>query len=103
MTLKEKMGQMTQVDKGALKGRMSAVKKYFNGSVQSGASYDPIDFSPSGLLKESQEFQSWALKTRLKSPLIYGIDAVHGHNNVEGTVIFPHNIGLGATHNAALV
>jgi beta-glucosidase len=39
----------------------------------------------------------------LKIPLIYGIDAVHGHNNVDGAVIFPHNIGLGATRNRALV
>ena len=44
-----------------------------------------------------------ALKTRLAIPLIYGIDAVHGHNNVDGAVIFPHNIGLGATRNAELV
>jgi beta-glucosidase len=35
--------------------------------------------------------------------LLYGIDAVHGHNNVDGAVIFPHNIGLGATHNPQLV
>jgi beta-glucosidase-like glycosyl hydrolase len=39
----------------------------------------------------------------LKIPLLYGIDAVHGHNNVDGAVIFPHNIGLGATRNPALV
>jgi beta-glucosidase len=50
-----------------------------------------------------EEYQSWALKTRLKIPLLYGIDAVHGHNNVSGAVIFPHNIGLGATHNPGLV
>jgi beta-glucosidase len=49
------------------------------------------------------DYQSYALKTRLKIPLIYGIDAVHGHNNIDGAVIFPHNIGLGATHNPALI
>ena len=54
-------------------------------------------------MKSCDEFRSWALKTRLKIPLLYGIDAVHGHNNVDGAVIFPHNIGLGATHNPALV
>ncbi len=42
-------------------------------------------------------------KSRLKIPLIYGIDAVHGHNDVIGTVIFPHHIGLGATRNPQLV
>lgn len=42
-------------------------------------------------------YQSAALKTRLSIPLIYGIDAVHGHNNVYGATIFPHNVGLGCT------
>ena len=55
-----------------------------------------------GWAKTYNEFQSWALKTRLKIPLIYGIDAVHGHNNIDGAVIFPHNIGMGATRNADL-
>ena len=40
-------------------------------------------------------FQAAALSTRLKIPIIYGIDAVHGHNNVYGATIFPHNVGLG--------
>jgi len=48
-------------------------------------------------------FQEQALSTRLGIPLIYGIDAVHGHNNVAGAVIFPHNIGLGATRDPELV
>ena len=49
------------------------------------------------------EFKGQALLTRLKIPLLYGIDAVHGHNNVLGAVIFPHNIGLGCTRNPELV
>jgi beta-glucosidase len=48
-------------------------------------------------------FQEYALQTRLGIPLLYGVDAVHGHNNVIGAVIFPHNIGLGATRNPELV
>jgi beta-glucosidase len=48
-------------------------------------------------------FQARALETRLRIPLLYGVDAVHGHNNVRGAVIFPHNIGMGATRDAALV
>lgn len=48
-------------------------------------------------------YQSYALQTPLKIPLIYGVDAVHGHNNVEGATVFPHNIGLGATRNTTLV
>ena len=48
-------------------------------------------------------FQGEALATRLQIPILYGIDAVHGHNNVRGAVIFPHNIGLGCTRNPGLV
>jgi beta-glucosidase len=48
-------------------------------------------------------FQSYALNSRLGIPLLYGIDAVHGNNNIDGAVIFPHNIGMGATRDAALV
>ena len=50
-----------------------------------------------------EDYQSEAMKTRLQIPLLYGVDAVHGHSNVIGAVIFPHNIGLGATRNADLV
>ena len=102
MTLDEKIGQMVQVDSDALKDK-SHIQKYFLGSVLSGGGSDPADNSPQGWLKLAGECQSWAVKTRLKIPLLYGIDAVHGHNNVLGAVIFPHNIGLGATHNPVLV
>lgn len=102
MTLEEKVGQMTQVDMGAIKN-LSDVQKYFLGSVLSGGSTDPADISARGWLKAVEDVKVQALKTRLKIPLLYGIDAVHGHNNVDGAVIFPHNIGLGATRNPALV
>jgi beta-glucosidase len=102
MTLEEKIGQMTQVDMNAL-GDKANIEKYFLGSMLSGGDSDPPDITAGGWRKACDEYQSWALKTRLKIPLIYGIDAVHGHNNVDGAVIFPHNIGLGATANAALV
>jgi beta-glucosidase len=102
MTLDEKVGQMTQVDLGALPDK-SAISTYFLGSVLSGGNSDPPDNSPATWAKTHDECQSWALKTRLKIPMIYGVDAVHGHNNVIGAVIFPHNIGLGASRNPALV
>ncbi|HEV7927878.1 MAG TPA: glycoside hydrolase family 3 N-terminal domain-containing protein [Verrucomicrobiae bacterium] len=102
MTLDEKIGQMTQADSEALKDK-SGVQKYFLGSVLSGGGHAPAENDAKGWLKSCDEFRSWALKTRLKIPLLYGVDAVHGHNNVDGAVIFPHNIGLGATRDPALV
>ena len=103
MTLDEKIGQMVQVDSAALKDRTD-VRKYFLGSVLSGGTSDPDQGNTvSDWLKFTNEFGAQALQTRLKIPLIYGIDAVHGHNNIDGATIFPHQIGLGATHDAALV
>ena len=49
------------------------------------------------------KFQDEAMRSRAKIPLLYGVDAVHGHNNVPGATIFPHNIGLGASRDAYLV
>ena len=102
MTSNEKIGQMVQADMNAVKDKAD-IAKYGFGSMLSGGDSDPADNKPETWAKASQEFQSWALKSRLKIPLIYGVDAVHGHNNVDGAVIFPQNIGLGATRNASLV
>ncbi len=102
MTLPEKIGQMTQADLNAVKDRAD-IARYALGSMLSGGDSDPADITAAGWAKTHDELQSWALKSRLKIPLLYGIDAVHGHNNVDGAVIFPHNIGLGATRDPALV
>jgi len=103
MTLEEKIGQMVQVDSAALTNKED-VKTYFLGSILSGGSSDPADGNlPEAWRKMVQGFQLEALQTRLKIPIIYGIDAVHGHNNIDGAVIFPHHIGMGATHNPKLV
>ena len=102
MTLDEKIGQMTQVDLLAIKDKAD-VAKYFLGSVLSGGGSDPADNKPATWKASCDEVQMQALKTRLKIPLIYGVDAVHGHNNIEGAVVFPHNVGLGATRNPKLV
>src|ERR1700733_3249708 len=103
MTLEEKIGQMTQPDQESIKD-LSDIERYFVGSILSGGSSDP---------KEGNSLQAWTdlydrlqrhtSLTRLKIPILYGIDALHGHNNVLGAVIFPHNIGLGCTRNPALV
>jgi beta-glucosidase len=102
MTLDEKIGQMTQVDRGSLQ-KESDIKDYYLGSLLSGGGSSPQTNTATGWASMCDNFQSYALQTRLKIPLIYGIDAVHGHNNVYGAVIFPHNIGLGCTRNQGLV
>ena len=103
MTLEEKVGQMTQADNKALTNTED-VKTYYLGSILSGGGSDPSpENTPLDWTNMYDSFQQKALQTRLKIPMIYGIDAVHGHNNVVGTVIFPHNIGLGATRNPDLV
>ena len=101
MTLDEKIGQMVQVDMMALKDKAD-IQKYFLGSMLSGGNSDPADNRPQTWLQAVNEYQAIALQTRLKIPLLYGIDAVHGHNNIDGAVVFPHDIGLGATHNPEL-
>jgi beta-glucosidase len=102
MTLDEKIGQMTQVDMAALKTPPD-IQKYFLGSMLSGGDSAPSNNTAGAWLQAVNEYQSWALKTRLQIPLLYGVDAVHGHNHIDGAVIFPHNIGLGAMRNPALV
>jgi beta-glucosidase len=103
MTLDEKIGQMVQVDSAALKDKAD-VRKYFLGSVLSGGNSDPDNGNTApDWLAFVNGFASQALQTPLKIPLLYGIDAVHGHNNIDGATVFPHHIGLGATHDGRLV
>ena len=103
MTLDEKIGQMVQVDSDALKDQAD-VRKYFLGSVLSGGSSDPAAGNTAqDWLAMVTGFENYALQTRLKIPLLYGIDAVHGHNNIDGATILPHHIGLGATRDPKLV
>jgi beta-glucosidase len=103
MTLSEKVGQMTQADHAAV-SNLEDVKTYFLGSILSGGGSDPSSGNTAlDWTNLYDSFQQKALQTRLGIPIIYGIDAVHGHSNVYGAVIFPHNIGLGATRNPELV
>jgi beta-glucosidase len=104
MTLAEKAGQMTQVANTYLKTKTD-ITTYALGSVLSGGGGGPNGAGGTATQWADMvdDFQSYALKSRLGIPLIYGVDAVHGHNNVQGAVLFPHNIGMGATRDAALV
>ncbi|MCX6543645.1 MAG: glycoside hydrolase family 3 C-terminal domain-containing protein [Acidobacteria bacterium] len=102
MTIDEKVGQMTQPDHTYLKSP-DDVARYFVGSVLSGGNSEIPDVSPAGWAEFVTGLEKRALATRLGIPILYGIDAVHGHNNVRNAVIFPHNIGLGCTRNPRIV
>jgi len=106
MTLEEKIGQMTQVDSSYLK-TPDDITKYFIGSVLSGGNSYPYNneskIKPEDWANYIDELQNYAMKTRLKIPLLYGVDAVHGNQKVYGATIFPHNIGLGCTGNEELL
>jgi beta-glucosidase len=103
MTLEEKIGQMIQAEQDKLKS-LSDIETFYLGSILSGGSCDPKTGNrPKDWAAFYQSAQEHAVKTRLGIPLLYGIDAVHGHSNVIGAVIFPHNIGLGCTRNPELV
>jgi beta-glucosidase len=102
MTDDEKFGQMTLVQNRSI--TPEEVTEYHIGAVLSGGGgYPEGNNTVEGWMNMVHEYQDAALASRLEIPLIYGVDAVHGHNNVTGAVIFPHNIGLGATRNPELV
>ncbi|KAI3758663.1 hypothetical protein L6452_06233 [Arctium lappa] len=102
MTMEEKIGQMVQMER--ISATPDIMRHYFIGSLLSGGGSVP---NPQATVVDwvnmVNEFQNGSLSTRLGIPMIYGIDAVHGHNNVINATIFPHNIGLGATRDTDLV
>uniref|UniRef100_A0A7N1A594 Glycoside hydrolase family 3 N-terminal domain-containing protein n=1 Tax=Kalanchoe fedtschenkoi TaxID=63787 RepID=A0A7N1A594_KALFE len=101
MTLEEKIGQMVQIDRTV--ASQQVLKKYYIGSVLSGGGSEPLrEASAKDWVDMVNGFQNGSLSTRLGIPMIYGIDAIHGHNSVYGATIFPHNIGLGATRDPDL-
>jgi beta-glucosidase len=117
MTLKEKVGQMTQInvttlmgtgdwDKGPLNEK--ALKKVLAdnhvGSILSGGGASPLTNTPEEWAKMTNAIQKYAIEhSRLKLPIIYGVDAVHGHNNVLDAVLYPHNVGLANSWDRGLV
>ena len=100
MTLRQKAGQMVQADSAGITA--ADVATYQFGSVFSGGSSDPpTDDTPQTWRTFVESFEAQA--SGFGIPLIYAIDAVHGNNNVSNSVVFPHNIGLGATRDFELV
>ncbi|MEV4069258.1 glycoside hydrolase family 3 protein [Nonomuraea fuscirosea] len=100
MSLEEKLGQMTQGERASVSA--DDVTAYRLGSVLSGGGSAPQVNTAAGWADMYDGYQNAALATPLGIPLVYGVDAVHGHNNVAGATIFPHNIGLGATRDPGL-
>ncbi|MFF5933448.1 glycoside hydrolase family 3 N-terminal domain-containing protein [Streptomyces sp. NPDC012508] len=98
MSLAEKAGQMTQAERNALRSPGDTAS-YDLGSLLSGGGSVPSPNTPAAWAKMIDSYQLRAQATRFQIPLIYGVDAVHGHNNVVGSTIMPHNIGIGASRD----
>ncbi|SHM17259.1 glycoside hydrolase family 3 N-terminal domain-containing protein [Actinacidiphila paucisporea] len=117
MTLEEKIGQMDQISVVRMQGDCqwsggayteSCLKSVLvdnaAGSVLSGGGAGPTVNTPANWATMVNTVQKYAIdNSRLHIPIIYGVDAVHGHNNVLGATIFPQEIGLGSTWNPDLV
>ena len=106
MTLEQKIGQMTQPEIRSV--TPEDVRRYYIGSILNGGGAWPgmnMHASIGDWLKLSEQFYraSMATDMRVKVPVIWGTDAVHGHSNVYGATLFPHNIGLGAANDPALI
>jgi beta-glucosidase len=92
---------MTQAERLALPSS-SDIAKYNLGSILSGGGSTPSQNTPAGWQDMITGYQTAAMGTRLQIPIVYGADVVHGHNNVTGAVLFPHNVGIGAAHDPSL-
>lgn len=101
MTLDEKIGQMTQVEKNSI--QPGDINKYYIGSILSGGGGRPSRNTTQAWAEMINGFQEEALTTRLGIPILYGVDAIHGHGNLSAATVFPQEIGLGATRNGDLV
>lgn len=107
MTLTQKIGQMTQADR--MTCTPEDVYHYALGSVLSSAGSTPEDNSPKGWLDMCEAYWEASMRPRITNsgasapriPIMYGLDAIHGHASVYGSTIFPHNIGMGCTFETA--
>jgi beta-glucosidase len=101
MTVEEKIGQLTLMENGSIDA--AGVGSLLVGGVLSGGDGNPTPNDPDAWFSMVDGYQQAALRTRLRIPILYGVDAVHGQSHVVGATIFPHQIGLGATGDATLV
>src|SRR3954447_19366618 len=103
MTLAEKIGQMTQAERAGIDADVTKITTDNLGSILSGGGSTATPNTPEAWADMVDRYQRAALSTPLHIPLIYGIDVVHGDGNMLGATVFPHNIGLGASRDPALV
>jgi beta-glucosidase len=107
MTVEEKVGQVIQGDIASMKP--DDMKQYHLGSILAGGGSAPggNERAPAAeWLKLADEFYAASIDTSnggVGIPMIWGIDAMHGHSNIVGAVLFPHNVGLGATRDPKLL
>ncbi|PXA99471.1 1,4-beta-D-glucan glucohydrolase [Nostoc sp. 3335mG] len=109
MTLEQKVGQMIQGDISTVKPE--DLRSYPLGSILAGGNSPPLGAPDDRSYQKdwvatARAFRAVAMEQRagnLRIPLIFGVDAVHGNNNVIGAVIFPHNIGLGAMRDPDVI
>ncbi|HQS97726.1 MAG: 1,4-beta-D-glucan glucohydrolase [Novosphingobium sp. 17-62-19] len=104
MTLEQKVGQVIQGDISAM--TPSDLERYPLGSILAGGNSGPYGDERADAakwLKLVQEYRAASRKAGAGIPILFGVDAVHGHSNVPGATIFPHNIGLGAAHDPDLI
>lgn len=102
MTLEEKIGQMALVEKNSIKN-VDDIGDYSLGALLSGSGAKPEENSVAGWKQMTSSYQAAAGASRLRIPLFYGSDAIHGHAHVPDGTVFPHMIGLGAAGNPELV
>ncbi len=106
MTLPQKIGQMTQPEIRFV--TPDEVRQYYIGSVLNGGGTWPKGNKRAGIgdwVALADEFYDASMTTDMQTPvpLIWGTDAMHGHGNAYGATLFPHNIGLGAARDTALI
>jgi len=101
MTSDEKIAQLHQVERADTNA--ADITKYDVGSVYSQGGSGPMTNTPTGWADMIDGFRQASFASRLKIPIIYGLDVVHGVGPVKGATVFPHNVGLGATRDPALV
>ena len=106
MTLEQKVGQMVQPEIKAI--TPDEVRQYYIGSVLNGGGSWPAMNKHATVadwvkLADAYYDASMGTDAKIPVPVIWGTDAVHGHSNVYGATIFPHNIGLGAAHDVELI